>query len=114
MACRLRYSSLFSGKGIHKANKQMRMAATAYNLKKRLKYATSPRSVAESMKAGHPLALLKSALSRLILPTYTHPNFTNKNLGKNKKSLLVALFRFVFSLFRGMRYGYCYWDVFLL
>jgi len=76
MACRLRYSSLFSGKGIHKANKQMQMASTAYNLKKRLKYTkTPPRSVAKSMKAGHPLALLKSALIRLILPTYAAPKF---------------------------------------
>ena len=76
MACRLRYSSLFSGKGLHKANKQMRMAATAYNLKKRMKYTkTPPRSVAKSVKAGHPLALLKSALIKLILSTYAEPKF---------------------------------------
>jgi hypothetical protein len=52
------------------------MAATAYNLKKLLKYAkTPPRSVAKSMKAGHPLALLKSALIKLILSTYAEPKF---------------------------------------
>jgi hypothetical protein len=52
------------------------MAATAYNLKKRMKYTkTPPRSVAKSVKAGHPLALLKSALSRLILSTYAAPQF---------------------------------------
>jgi transposase len=63
-------------KGIQNANKQMLMAATAYNLKKLLKYTkTPPRSVAKSMKAGNPLAVLKRALGRLILSPYTEPEF---------------------------------------
>jgi len=97
MACRLRYSSLFSGKGIHKANKQMRMASTAYNLKKRLKYAKTPtRSVAKSVKAGHPLALLKSALSRLILSTYTHPNFARYKSREKQKEPVRGSFQIRF------------------
>ena len=56
-------------KGIHNANKQMLMAATAYNLKKLLKFAkTPPQSVANSAQAGNLLALLKTALQRLFLP----------------------------------------------
>ena len=63
-------------KGIQNANKQMLMAATAYNLKKLLKYAkTPPRSVAKSMKAGNPLALLQSALNELFLPRFTEREF---------------------------------------
>ena len=58
-------------KGIKNANKQMLMAAAAYNLKKLLKYAkTPPKSVARSMKAGNPLALLKTALHSLFLSPF--------------------------------------------
>ena len=39
-----------------------------------LKYAkTPPKSVAKSMKAGNPLALLKSAFGRLILSLFAAP-----------------------------------------
>lgn len=63
-------------KGIKNANKQMLMAAAAYNLKKLLKYAkTPPKSVAQCMKAGNPLALLKSALGRLFLGPRAAPKF---------------------------------------
>jgi hypothetical protein len=54
-------------KGIKNANKQMLMAATAYKLKKLLKYAkTPPRSVAHSAAKGNPLAALKNIFDRLI------------------------------------------------
>jgi hypothetical protein len=63
-------------RGIKNANKQMLMAAAAYNLKKLLKYAkTPPKSVAKSMKAGNPLDLLKSAFGRLILSLFAAPEF---------------------------------------
>jgi len=63
-------------KGIKNANKQMLMAATAYNLKKLLKFSkTPPRSVAKSMKAGKPLGSLQRALYRLVLNLFASPSF---------------------------------------
>lgn len=63
-------------KGIRNANKQMLMAATAYNLKKLLKFAkTPPKSAAISMKAGKPLASFKMTLYRLIFDPYAKPEF---------------------------------------
>ena len=53
------------------------MAATAYNLKKLMKHAkTPPKSAAKSMKVGKPLALLKTALFKLILALYPAPKFS--------------------------------------
>jgi len=53
------------------------MAATAYNLKKLMKFAkTPPKSAAKSMKVGKSLTLLKTALFKLILATYTAPKFS--------------------------------------
>ena len=64
-------------KGIQNANKQMLMAATAYNLKKLMKYAkTPPKSAAKSMKVEKPLTLLKTALFKLILALYPAPKFS--------------------------------------
>ena len=55
----------------------MLMAATAYNLKKLMKFAkTPPKSAAKSMKVGKPLALLKTALFKLILALYPAPKFS--------------------------------------
>ena len=58
-------------KGIKNANKQMLMAAAAYNLKKLLKFAkTPPKSVANSAKVGKAIVAIIQALDRLILGTY--------------------------------------------
>ena len=66
-------------KGIKNANKQMLMAASAYNLKKLLKFAkTPPKSIAQSMGVGNPLALLKITLGRLIIELFAVPNFSLK------------------------------------
>ena len=63
-------------KGIKNANKQMLMAAAAYNLKKLLKYAkTPPKSVANSAQAGELLALLKRALNSVFLSPNATPIF---------------------------------------
>jgi transposase len=63
-------------KGIKNANKQMLMAATAYNLKKLLKFAkTSPKSVAKSGKAGKPLAPFLKAIYTLILSPNAQPEY---------------------------------------
>ena len=63
-------------KGIKNANKQMLMAAAAYNLKKLLKYAkTPPKSVANSIKAGHLPSLLENATGRFILSSIAQPKF---------------------------------------
>lgn len=63
-------------KGIKNANKQMLMAATAYNLKKLLKFAkTPPHSVANSALAGNLLALLTTALNSLFLRPNATPKF---------------------------------------
>lgn len=54
-------------KGIKNANKQMLMAATAYNLKKLLKYAkTPPQSVANSVVRGNPMKPIINAIDKLI------------------------------------------------
>ena len=65
-------------KGLKNANKQMLMAAAAYNLKKLLKYAkTPPKSLAKSMmKAGNPLASLINELEQLILSLFTAPKLS--------------------------------------
>jgi len=63
-------------KGIKNANKQMLMAATAYNLKKLLKHSKPfPTSVAKSLKAGKPLASLKIVLYNLIFSPSATPEF---------------------------------------
>lgn len=63
-------------KGIQKANKQMLMAATAYNLKKLLKHSKPhPKSVAQSMKARKPLTSFKTALHSLIFGPYPQCKF---------------------------------------
>jgi len=63
-------------KGIKNANKQMLMAATAYNLKKLLKFSkTPPKSVAQSKKAGNPLAFVRMTLTRLFLSPNPEPIF---------------------------------------
>jgi hypothetical protein len=66
-------------KGIKNANKQMLMAATAYNLKKLLKFSkTPPKSVAQSKKVGNPLGSMHRALYRLFLSFFASPNFSLK------------------------------------
>jgi cell pole-organizing protein PopZ len=63
-------------KGIKNANKQMLMAAAAYNLKKLLKYAkTPPKSVAQRIKAVSPLAMLINGLTRLFLSQFKPLNY---------------------------------------
>jgi vacuolar-type H+-ATPase subunit D/Vma8 len=63
-------------KGIKNANKQMLMAAAAYNLKKLLKYAkTPPKSVAQRIKAVNPLAMLINGLTRLFLSQFKPLNY---------------------------------------
>lgn len=63
-------------KGIKNANKQMLMAATAYNLKKLLKHSKPlPTSEAKSMKAGKPLASFKMTLCSLIFGPYPKSEF---------------------------------------
>lgn len=55
-------------KGVKNANKKMLMAATAYNLKKLLKYAkTPPKSCANSAQVGKPLDALQTAIETLVL-----------------------------------------------
>ena len=62
-------------KGIKNANKQMLMAATAYNLKKLLKYAkTPPQPVANSVVRGNPMTPLLNALDRLIFSLFAPLN----------------------------------------
>jgi hypothetical protein len=63
-------------RGIKNANKQMLMAATAYNLKKLLKFAkTPPKRVANSIKPGNLLGFIHKALYRLFLSQSTEPIF---------------------------------------
>jgi transposase len=63
-------------KGIKNANKQMLMAAAAYNLKKLLKFAkTPPKSGSKSAKVGQPLASILKAIDRFVLSHIKRPNF---------------------------------------
>ncbi len=63
-------------KGIKNANKQMLMAAAAYNLKKLLKHGRKPpKSLANQVKVGATPTFLKTGLNRFLSSLFNQPNF---------------------------------------